>query len=39
MKTFMRVYHKMTSSTSLHSRQAHVMSVIDSDFDEDDEYN
>jgi hypothetical protein len=29
----------MTSSTSIHSRQAHVMSVIDSDFDEDDEYN
>jgi hypothetical protein len=29
----------MTYSTSLHSRQAHVMSVIDSDFDEDDEYN
>ena len=39
MKTFMRVYHKMTSSNSLHSRQANVMSVIDSDFDEDDEYN
>ncbi len=39
MKIFMRVYHQMTSSTSLNSRQAHVMSVIDSDYDEDDEYN
>ena len=34
MKIFMRVYHQMTSK----NRSPNVMSVIDSDYDEDDEY-
>lgn len=34
MKIFMRVYHQMSNS----HRSQHVMSVIDSDYDEDDEY-
>jgi len=36
MKIFMRVYHSVSSNSRA---SHHVMSVIDSDYDEDDEYN
>jgi|LauGreDrversion4_2_1035121.scaffolds.fasta_scaffold67146_1 hypothetical protein len=36
MKIFMRVYHNQMSNSSCRSQ--HVMNVIDSDYDEDDEY-
>ena len=35
MRRFLRVHHQMSSQSA---RSAHVLQVIDSDFDEDDEY-
>jgi hypothetical protein len=36
MKIFLRVYHQVSNS---HSRSQQMINVIDSDYDEDDEYN